>query len=238
MGAVQHPRGGRRLQAIVLALTLLAAQPASSERPMTVDDAGTLAAGGGKLELGWSRDDDLRGLELAAGYAPLENLELELAYARGHNPARDPWRNQWSRGLAVKWVPLQPETGLALGIRYEIVREAFEPDDGPRRWGRSQGLTGLASWRWASGAALHLNLGREWGRFDGDDEAVTTWGVGAEHALSDRLSLTVETYGDSGSRPDRAAGVRYEVADGVKLSAAVGRGNDRSFFNAGLTWEF
>ena len=40
------------------------------------------------------------------------------------------------------------------------------------------------------------------------------------------------------ARPDKAIGLRYEVFDGFKLSAAVGRGNDRSFGNLGVAWEF
>jgi hypothetical protein len=38
--------------------------------------------------------------------------------------------------------------------------------------------------------------------------------------------------------PDKAIGLRYELFEGFKVSAAVGRGNDRGFGQAGFAWEF
>mgnify|MGYP006364324785 CR=1 FL=1 len=67
-----------------------------AERPMAVDDAGTLDRGGAKLDFGWSKDDQVRGLDAAAGYGPIDNVELELAFemardlsaAAGHGNSR------------------------------------------------------------------------------------------------------------------------------------------------------
>ena len=55
---------------VLAGLLALAASPALAERPMAVDDAGTLERGGAKLEFGWSKDDSVRGLEGAAGFGP------------------------------------------------------------------------------------------------------------------------------------------------------------------------
>lgn len=65
----------------VFALAAAVAMPAHAERPMNVDDASTLAKGGAKLEFGWSKDDSVRGFDAAAGYAPIDNLELEIGLA-------------------------------------------------------------------------------------------------------------------------------------------------------------
>ena len=85
---------------------------------------------------------------------------------------------------------------------------------------------------------MHLNVGREFERADGATAAANTWGVGLDWPLAAQLALTLETYGDEHARPDRAIGLRYEVVEGLKLSGAIGRGNDRSFANLGVAWEF
>ena len=74
---MSHRKSG--LRPIVLAsLFAFCAAPAFAERPMAVDDAGTLERGGAKLEFGWSRDDAVRGYEGAAGFGPIDNVEVEL----------------------------------------------------------------------------------------------------------------------------------------------------------------
>jgi hypothetical protein len=67
---------------------------------------------------------------------------------------------------------------------------------------------------------------------------VNTWGVGFEQPLMENLQLTLETFGAEHSGPDKQAGLRWTVAEGVKLSVAAGRGNNRNIANAGLAWEF
>ena len=82
---------------------------------------------------------------------------------------------------------------------------------------------------------MHVNLGREWAR---DDEDVNFWGVGLEVPLGGQLDFVVETFGAEHSGPDRQVGLRYTIAEGVKVSGAVGRGNDRNIANVGVAWEF
>ncbi|MHB1358814.1 MAG: hypothetical protein ACYCWC_04450 [Rhodocyclaceae bacterium] len=72
----------------------------------------------------------------------------------------------------------------------------------------------------------------------GPNEANNTWGVGFDQPLLENLRLTLETYGAEHSRPDKQVGLRWTIAEGVKLSGAVGRGNGRSFGNAGIAYEF
>lgn len=72
----------------------------------------------------------------------------------------------------------------------------------------------------------------------GPQEGYATWGIGADFPIASRWQLTVETFGAQGSGPDRQVGVRYELAEGLKLSAAVGRGNHRPLANVGIAWEF
>jgi len=50
--------------------------------------------------------------------------------------------------------------------------------------------------------------------------------------------LTAEVFGEEGSGPDKALGLRYEVIEGFKISGAIGRGNERGFGQIGFAWEF
>lgn len=216
---------------VLAALLVAAASPALAERPMMVDDAGTLERGGAKLEFGWNKDDSVRGLEGAVGYGPIDNVELELAFGRGKDHEPSPDVNVRAIGAAVKWVPLQSETGLSAGLKYEYGREHVSGESAEH----ANALAGLATWAFAAGPRLHVNLGREWVR---DDDNLNFWSVGAEFPLTEQLDFTIETFGEEHSGPDRQAGLRYEIADGLKLSAAAGRGNGRNIANVGVAWEF
>lgn len=79
---------------------------AHAERPLNVDDAGTLDKGGAKLEAGWAKDDEARGFEAAAGFGPIENVEVEIAFARTRDHAASSTDSIHGHGLAIKWAPL------------------------------------------------------------------------------------------------------------------------------------
>lgn len=226
---------------VVLALgtaCLAAAVPAQAERPMVVDDAGTLDKGGAKVEFGWSRDDKARGFDAAVGYGPIENLEVEINLAEVRDRSFDPTVRVRALGAALKWVPLQAENGLSMGVKLEHARARADARHSDSETAYGDAVTGLATWGFATGPRVHVNLGREWVRAGGDTEVANTWGVGAEHPLTASLAVAAEVFGAEDARPDRQIGLRYEIIDGLKLSAGVGRGNDRSFATVGLAWEF
>ena len=226
------------LIASALALAAAVVMPAHADHPMSVDDAGTLAKGAAKLEFGWSRDDSVRGFDAAAGYAPLENLQLDLELAQARDTDADPTIRARGVGLVAKWAPLQSERGLSAGLKLEYGKAWAKASGMPEEHVKAYAATGLASWAFGSGAALHLNLGREWADLDDDIEAANTWGIGATYPVTASLEVVAETFGVEEARPDRLVGLRYEVVEGVKVSAGVGRGNGRSFGNAGIAWEF
>lgn len=212
--------------------------PAHAERPMTVDDAGTMEHGGAKVEFGWSKDDQARGWDALAGYSPIENLEVEVGIDRLRDHAPDPTQTLRGRSFGLKWVPLQSEVGLSAGLKIDIGRTRISDRLSPTETEHARSLNGLLTWRTEAAQKLHLNLGREWLHIAGPNETNNTWGVGFEQPLHENVQLTLETYGAERMRPDKQVGLRWEVADGLKLSIAAGRGNSRSFGNAGLAWEF
>lgn len=130
-------------------------------------------------------------------------------------------------------MPLQSEVGLSAGLKYEYGNEDVEGAKG-----HAQALIGLMTWAFQGGQLVHLNIGREFARAERDTEAENTWGVGLDWPLTDAFHATVESFGTQHGAPDRAVGLRYEIVEGLKVSGAVGRGNDRSFANLGVAWEF
>lgn len=208
------------------------------ESPMFVDDAGTLDKGRYKLEANWVSDGSLRVLEGAAGFAPIENLELEFGLAHARDQETDPSTRLNGVGFAAKWVPLQSEGGLSAGVKAFVDRVDIDDRLGSRYTNRASRLTGLASWRFASGQVAHLNLGRKWVEEDGTSDSANIWGLGFEQPLIESLQATFELFGAEGSEPNRQIGLRWEVADGLKLSAGVGRVDGRHFGRAGVAWEF
>ena len=85
--------------------------------------------------------------------------------------------------------------------------------------------------------ALHLNAGWSWQR---GDENETLWGVGADYALLDGVSLIVETFGsDRGDSTFAQAGVRFDVA-GTEVDLGYGRDRDGDDdqYTLGAIWHF
>ena len=85
---------------------------------------------------------------------------------------------------------------------------------------------------------LHLNAGRKRVTAQGMRQSASTWALGYEVPLAESVQFTSEVYGEQRSRPDKALGLRYQIAEGLKASAAVGRGNGRTFSQVGMAWEF
>jgi hypothetical protein len=219
---------------IVVVVGLALAMAARAERPMVVDDASTLPVGGTKVEFGWRKDDRLRGLDGAVGYGPLAGLEVELGFGRDRDRGTEPAATIRSLGAQLKWVPWQADEGLSAGLKAGVGRDNLDGGEHARGWS----LDALFTWTWAAGPRLHVNAGGEWQRRAGERERATTWGVGVDWPLSEALEVTVERFGARHAAPDSAVGLRYAIAEGLKISAAVGRGSDRTIANAGVAWEF
>jgi hypothetical protein len=136
-------------------------------------------------------------------------------------------------GVGAKWVPYQNELGWSLGGRFDYGQTLAEVGTE-----HVYEFSGLASYRLQNGQVLHMNAGVAHVRVPGEHVTVKTWGIGYELPLTQGLTLTAEVFGEEYAGPDKAVGLRYEVFDGFKLSAAIGHGNDRSFGQAGFAWEF
>lgn len=220
-----------RLSATLMIMS--AASLAYAESPMNVDDAGTLDKGGMKIEGVWQKDDEHLSGALLFGFSPIENLEIELGATRDNDLSANPAIKAHGFGVGVKWVPYQNEQGWSFGARFDYGQNLAEIGTE-----HVYELAGLASRRFGNGHILHMNVGRAHLRAQDEHVTVWTWGVGYELPMTQGLQLAAEIFGDEESRPDKALGLRYEVFDGFKVSAAIGQGNGRSFGQAGFAWEF
>lgn len=221
------------LAGTVAMLSLSPTLPAHAEGPMNTDDAGTLDKGGMKIEAILGKDDQEKGGELLFGFSPLENMEMEIGFSRTNDGSTNPDNESNGIAFGAKWVPYQNVTGWSFGARFDYAR--YTTGEYAKH---GYALTGLASCRLENGQVLHINPGVAHSRTQGVHETVGTWGIGYEFPLVEKLQLTVETYGEEHSRPDKAVGLRYEVFDGFKISAAAGQGNEHNFGQAGFAWEF
>lgn len=224
---------------LLLVVVSLSTSLVRAEGPMATDDAGTLDQGGMKVEGVLSRDDKMRAGEVVFGFGLIENVEAGFAFARGTDRAEDPSARLRGTGFGIKWVPIQNETGWSLGASFNYGRARVDDRTADERFAvKEYTFSGLASYRFGNSRVLHVNLGNMRTKENGESGSVDTWGIGCELPLAGSLQLTVEAFGAERSRPDKAIGLRYEVFEGFKVSAAMGRGNDRGFGQFGVAWEF
>ena len=226
--------GFGRIRLILATVALATAGTAvRAERPMSVDDAGTLTrampswslAGArttrpGASKARWAMARSITSRWKSPSHAP--------AMAASPQAPRFGHRGLPSNGFLCKPRPVCPQgssTSMAMSMRWGFV--CSRPI-----------LARSGELGFAGGPLLHLNVGREWAREEGSGSAANTWGIGFDLPFTEALHGTVESYGAENSSPDRAVGLRYELRDGLKFSGAIGRGNDRSFANLGVAWEF
>lgn len=231
--------GGRAIGSALPIALLLSALPARAEPPMQVDDAATMDRGGMKIEGAWRKDGATTGPELDFGFSPLQGLELTVFASDHRDGGASSATTLRLSSIGAKWVPGQSDMGWSFGLAFAV--SSTHISDDPESAGHAEheiALAALATWRGESGQALHLNLGGRRANAQGGMDSLATWGVGYEHPLADRLQLTGEIFGQEGSSADKAIGLRYRIAEGLKVSAAAGGGNGRTFGQIGFAWEF
>jgi len=215
------------------------AAPAIAAPPMSVNDAGTLAQGDMQVEAALTYDHGEPGAGLVFGFSPIRHLEISVSRVRNAHGPGDPTPMAQGSGITFKWVPIQQDTGWSLGasFTYDSMRVHERAED-TRFAEKSYAWLGLASYRRENAHVLHLNLGSTRTESQGTHNRLGNWGIGYELPLRHNLQLTLETYGEERAKPDKAIGLRYQLAEGLRLSGAIGQGNDRSFGQIGFVREF
>lgn len=231
-----HPlRTTKAVAGALCAALALVAGSAQAERPMNVDDAGTVGLGGIEVDFGWFRDDKVRGVEGGVGYGLTENLQIGVALDYARDTDASPDVKAKGVGVSLKWIPVALDNGLTAGLAVDWAHAKAEVDGGPEDSATAKALTALASMAFDSGLNAHLNLSREWVKGEGAENG---WGLGADYGLTEQVAVTAEIFGSQHGAPDKSVGLRYEIREGVKVSASIGRGNDRTFATVGALLTF
>ena len=215
---------------------LLMATAVYAESPMFTDDAGTMAPGQQKLEFVWQKDAHTHQPVLAWGISPLENLELGLSTGRGTDSTTTD--KVLAHTVSVKWVPLQAAQSWSAGLRWDWIYETTQSPGQPDALVHGYALTALASYRQSEGGTWHLNWGKNYRTLVTGTQNASIWALGYDHPLGEKLTVTAEIHSQTAQSPDKALGLRYEIREGLKLSGALGRGNERQFGQLGLAWEY
>ncbi len=213
---------------LILAAALSAGtiSSAHAEAPMVTDDAGTLDKGGKKIEGGFTKIDKERVVSLGFGISPIENVELGATIAHLRDNSIPASGN--TTVLSAKWIPYK-NGSLSAGLKLEWARASSQGVSDT-----ATTLTGLTTWRIEKGPVLHANLGRT----SSANADSTNWALGFELPVAEKVQLTAEAYGSTGNSPGKQIGARWEVQQGLKVSAAVGRNSGQNTFSTGFSWEF
>jgi hypothetical protein len=179
---------------LIPCLLACAALPAHAGRPMTVEDATILAPGQCQLESYVQRTDGAREFWATPGCNVGGTWELEAGAASVDNDVHTAHYGRLQAKTVLR--PLDPG-GWSIGL---VLADQFRTGKGLS--GDLSANVPLSFSLRGDRVLLHLNAGVVRTRLTRSTDA--TWGVGAEFKLSERNSLTAETYGQ------QRAGSRYQ----------------------------
>lgn len=224
---------------LLVVLSALASPSLRAEAPMRTDDAGTLQPGGQKIEYIWAKDSSQIGRTAAYGFSPGKHLEVGLSVGRSADYDPSASASGRSSGLSLKWVPFQQEqgwsAGLGLGRTWDRVHDQALGIQ-PVTVVTTMHLT--ASYKMPQARVLHVNLGTESTRSLFPSSRLGFWAIGYEFQPVQNLQVTIETYGQEQDSVSRTIGWRYQLSNGPKVSAAMGRDRQGHFAQVGMAWEF
>jgi len=255
----------KRLQVVSFAMLVGAANLALATRPLTVDDADPTGVGQCQLTAGtgWEKRGAYRDWDFPVGaaYGLVTNLEINAAFG-AQRGAID--RDEDDPAVGFKHKPGWDD--LTIGAKWQffgetvwLPRQALEPSVTLPTASHAKGLgSGRPDYdlTWAASKALNsklqvdLNFGYTWLGEPSDerDTGALHGGAALEYALTDHLQWVGELFGERELQGDGETtvqdntGLRWQVAEGLTLDAAIGsrlRGDAPHLsLTFGLSWVF
>ena len=80
------------------------------------------------------------------GYGPIDNVEVELSFGRAKDDDVSPDQTFEGIGAAIKWVPLQQDTGPSAGLKFEWGREEASDDAALDETAEGAAVIALIGW--------------------------------------------------------------------------------------------
>jgi hypothetical protein len=220
---------------VFVAVLIVTAMPAFAGRPLTTEDASVVEDKACQLEtwLDRSREATHGWLVPACNFGA--NIEWQAGFAR----TREDGRSRFSEAYfqAKTFWSLAEDAPWAIGLVTGVARKQRETHRG---WESPYVIVPLSVTSDRNATTFHFSVG--WSHDRAARRNATLWGVAAETAISPRLTLLGETFGENGARPFIRAGGRFSVVKDLldaDLSYVTRPGGPRAerYVSLGLFWQ-
>jgi hypothetical protein len=193
-------------------------------RPLTVDDAGTNAAGEGHVEVWMARAKEARSWNISPAYALRDGLEISALLSR-EKPDK-----LTTTAIQLKFL-LSPskEDGCNFGVGVGVAHASAAGDSEDGSF-----INGIASCNGTPLGNVHLNLGYT---KPSSAKGVKSWGVALEHEMG-AVTPHIEYFGVEHSKPVVQLGLRGDVARNMQLDGTVGRSDGVTAYSVGVKFKF
>ena len=215
-------------------LVAVATTAVHAGRPLTTEDAAVVEDQACQLESWIDRSREAT----QAWAVPACNfgwgLEWQAGFARSQAHSRQRFSSAYVQGKKLVRAPEEGVPGYAvvIGLNRDPRRASRRGWDDPYATGVVSAIVGAAT-------LVHANYGWSRDRLRRADSA--TWGLAAEHAVTERWSAVAEAFGDDRTRPFYRAGARVTAAKGLDfdLTVVTRSGGSRAdrYLSAGFTWQ-
>lgn len=226
----------RKLLAVPLCFLVGLALPCHAARPHTTDDAALQQDKACQVEA-WV---DRSRAATQSWFAPAcnfgANIEWQAGFARTHEEGRSVFSDAYAQGKTV-FLSLDDSPwgyGLTVGVSRFARRESHNG------WENPYAIIPVSMTPDGGTTLFHFNVG--WSHDRAKDRHATLWGVAGETAVTPRLTLLAEAYGENAAKPFVRAGGRFTVIKDrldVDLSVVGRPGGTRAerFVSLGLFWQ-
>jgi hypothetical protein len=203
-------------------------------RPLTTEDASVLEDKACQLE-SWidrSREATQAWAVPACNFGA--GIEWQAGFARSWGDSRSFLSSAY---VQAKTVLREPQPGsFGVGVVAGLTRT---PTRSTHRGYEDPYGTGIVTVPAGTTTLVHANAGWSRDRERGTDSF--TWGLAAEHAVTERWSVVAEAFGDDRTRPFYRAGARVTAVKGLDfdLTVVTRSGGSRAdrYLSAGFTWQ-
>jgi hypothetical protein len=209
--------------------------PVFAGRPLTTEDASVLQDKACQVEtwLDGSREATQGWLVPACNFGA--NIEWQAGFARTWEEGRSRYSEAYFQAKTF-WRPAA-DAPWAIGLVTGVTRKQRETHRG---WENPYVTVPVSVTLDHSAMTFHLNVG--WSHDRAENRNATVWGVAAETAISPRLTLLGEAFGENGARPFIRAGGRFSVVKDLldaDLTFVTRPGGTRAerYVSLGLFWQ-
>ena len=222
---------------LAAALSLSVIAPAFAGKPLNTDDAGTIAKGECEIEAYASAyrvsSANASGLTSQFSCGVVEGTQLGIGLGRYN----DDTGNVDSISLSGKTQIIdggKDSTSLSLGFGAV----------GTSSPGQSMSLSNytfslLATKPLTEDFSVHFNAGLLRDSSRGSAKNYGIWGLAGEYALTEKVALVGETYGQEGSKPWTGVGARWQASKALSLGLLfASQGGGDSTFTMGAKFSF